>query len=284
MDDVLCIMPSERRINSPRCASTCLAGLLSSSTAVDERMEPGGSTKWREFAELVLIHTRSGSSTWTLEHGGAVQLRPRMLIALAPGTRHRQHVGSEWWHAGYLMLRGPFVTDLSRALHAHGGVFALADQQGLARAELDRAVHATLSGHDTWAWECVAGLGALIARLLHHLAVDAPDAPLAIRLRRLVDHDPAAAWHVSAVAQALAMSTSALAHRCTEELGISPASWIRQRKAELARELLASGMSVKATSERLGFANPYHFSRVIRGVLGVAPSQLKGQSAASPLA
>ncbi len=275
-------MPSDRRLAAPNFSQTCLAGLIRDCTAVDERMEPQAATRWRRFDQLVLIHTRAGEATWTTTTD-VLRLLPGTLLAVAPGTRHRQQVGSRWWHAGYLMLRGPWLDEVITALAPHGGGFVFADQAGLGRADLDRTLAAAFNGQDAWAWQFAAGLGGLIARLLHHTAVDAPDAQLAERLRRLVDGDPAAPWEVAALARALALSTSALAHRCTAELGISPAAWVRRRKAALARELLVAGLSVTAASERLGFANPYHFSRVIRSELGVPPSHLRRPVAPSPL-
>ncbi len=245
-------------------------------------MEPHACTAWRRLEHLVLIHTRAGAATWTLDHG-TIELRPGRLIALAPRTHHRQRVGSGWWHAGYLVLIGPWLAELTAALTAHQGGFVLIDHHDLARGELDRALAAAFNGQDAWAWNFTAGLSSLIARLLHHASVDARDAPLAERLRRLVDGAPGDPWAVASVARALAMSTSALAHCCTAELGVPPAAWIRRRKAELARDLLLSGLNVTATSRRLGFANPYHFSRVIRSELGVPPSQLRRVPGASPL-
>jgi AraC-like DNA-binding protein len=45
----------------------------------------------------------------------------------------------------------------------------------------------------------------------------------------------------------------------------------------LAAELLVeSGGLVKEAAQRVGFADPYHFSRCFKAVHGLAPSQLRG--------
>jgi hypothetical protein len=55
---------------------------------------------------------------------------------------------------------------------------------------------------------------------------------------------------------------------------MSTAAFVRLRRCQHARELLQSGASVTVTAERLGFANPFHFSRVFRQVTGDRPSRI----------
>jgi len=71
------------------------------------------------------------------------------------------------------------------------------------------------------------------------------------------------------------MSVNSFAHRFREEAGESPAAFVRREKALTARRLLESGLSVTATAGQLGFANPYHFSRVFKQIHGVAPRDFK---------
>ena len=40
----------------------------------------------------------------------------------------------------------------------------------------------------------------------------------------------------------------------------------QQRQALLVRRLLGQGLSVTQAAERLGYANPYHFSRTFKAV------------------
>ena len=71
------------------------------------------------------------------------------------------------------------------------------------------------------------------------------------------------------------MSISSFAHRFREETGESPAAFVRREKAIIAGRLLESGLSVTETAAHLGFANPYHFSRVFKQIHGVAPREFK---------
>jgi AraC family transcriptional regulator len=58
--------------------------------------------------------------------------------------------------------------------------------------------------------------------------------------------------------------------------GISPYQYLLRRKMTLAAELLIeTAASVKEVAQRVGFADPYHFSRCFKGVHGVSPSHLR---------
>jgi len=55
--------------------------------------------------------------------------------------------------------------------------------------------------------------------------------------------------------------------------GISPYQYLMRRKMNLAAEFLVDGRGlVKEAAQRVGFADPYHFSRCFKSVHGVAPS------------
>jgi AraC family transcriptional regulator len=57
--------------------------------------------------------------------------------------------------------------------------------------------------------------------------------------------------------------------------GTSPYQYLMRRKMNLAAEhLIENGGLVKEAAQRLGFADPYHFSRAFKSVHGVAPQAL----------
>lgn len=75
------------------------------------------------------------------------------------------------------------------------------------------------------------------------------------------------------MAKTLGMSRRALEYRLGAMLGISPARAFLNYRIRNACTLLRNGCSVKETSDRLGFPNPFHFSRVFRRVTGRPPSE-----------
>lgn len=57
-------------------------------------------------------------------------------------------------------------------------------------------------------------------------------------------------------------------------IGITPGEYVQRRLIRAARELLHSEqLSVKETAARLGFCNPFYFSRVFKKITGCAPSK-----------
>ena len=58
--------------------------------------------------------------------------------------------------------------------------------------------------------------------------------------------------------------------------GVSPYQYLMRRKMTLAAQLLLEqGALVKEAAARVGFADPYHFSRCFRSVHGVPPAALR---------
>lgn len=278
-------MPLDRHLRFAELPGTSLEVPLQSLSVVEEFMEPRDHTPWRTFPWLVVLHTRAGEATWETS-AGLIHHRPGTLVALAPEVHHRQLVGDSWWQIRYLVAQGPWLQRLSSAMHAHGGTVVLEGRRrtSAGHADLERVVHTVLEAAPGWDWEAGAAMAALLGHVQAALVSDQESLPLAERLTRVIDRDLTAAWSVAALAKRLGMSVSSLAHRCVAETGSSPASWVRRRRAERAKTLLTSGLSVTATSERLGFANPYHFARVIRQELGVPPSRLRVIQQPSPLA
>lgn len=56
-------------------------------------------------------------------------------------------------------------------------------------------------------------------------------------------------------------------------LGMPPAAYVRNRRVQRARELIASGMALAEIAAMTGFADQPHMTRLFRSVLGVTPAQ-----------
>jgi AraC-like DNA-binding protein len=95
-------------------------------------------------------------------------------------------------------------------------------------------------------------------------------------LQRLFHQHLSEPLAVAAMARALHLGESTLAHRCQMLLGVSPARAFLRSKIERARRLLAdTGMTIKEISAYLGFQNPYHFSKAFKRCAGVAPAHYR---------
>ena len=76
---------------------------------------------------------------------------------------------------------------------------------------------------------------------------------------------------LSDVAHAIGRSVSFLSHRFRPAFGVSFKQYQLDRRMRRARELLASGLSVKATAARMGFSDAFNFSRAFKRHWGAPP-------------
>lgn len=98
----------------------------------------------------------------------------------------------------------------------------------------------------------------------------------AARLEHLFERHKEGALGVDGMAAELGLSRRALSMRCAELFGASPARLFAAFKVRKAEEWLAhTGEPVKVIAYRLGFANPYHFSRVFKRHAGKPPSAFR---------
>jgi AraC-like DNA-binding protein len=71
------------------------------------------------------------------------------------------------------------------------------------------------------------------------------------------------------------MSQSSFSHRFKAETGLTPMLWLARERMQVARRLLLDGRTAGETADELGFANPFHFSRVFTRIEGVPPSHFQ---------
>jgi len=119
---------------------------------------------------------------------------------------------------------------------------------------------------------------ALAQELLWHLLCNLPEdilnpmflkhtqqSELLIRLTRLFEARGNSTLRVIDMAEALNMSESALAHACTDMLGISPGKALTRFRMHKALQLLRhTNLSVKEIAARLGFHDESHFIHAFR--------------------
>lgn len=78
------------------------------------------------------------------------------------------------------------------------------------------------------------------------------------------------------LAAAVGISHNQLIRHFRQELGITPVQYVRQRRAEAARELLTQSTKlVKTIAHLVGVPNLHSFNRLIRECLGMSPRQVR---------
>jgi len=124
----------------------------------------------------------------------------------------------------------------------------------------------------------VAGLEVLLESM-EQARKEAPPDRVSAALFRLIEkirRNPAAHYSVEEMARETGLSESQLTRRFHALVGESPNRFLLSQRLLLAESLLReSSLTVKEISERLGYADPYFFSRQFRRFRGVPPSSLR---------
>lgn len=245
--------------------------LLRRLMAIDETCRPGELYPERPLDGWYLQLTRSGNAVARCD-GVELRHRPGSLLLIAPGARVEETVATRW-HLLYLVLDGPWAELLRPALAGRRALLVeQAPRSWIAALEgIIEEVHRQRPG---WAWRTARELTVLHGGIAGLVADDGDD-DLIARLGRLVDADPARPWEVAALARTLGLRLRTLQARLRLLAPQGAARWVLERRLMHARLLLDRGLAVGEVARRLGFANPYHFSRVCRRLHGAPPTALR---------
>jgi AraC-like DNA-binding protein len=109
--------------------------------------------------------------------------------------------------------------------------------------------------------------------LVPHAAEPAREAFL--RCKALIDAQVERLGTLEQIAAAAGVEPSSVCRWFRRYQGTSPYQYLLRRKMNLAAEhLVENGGFVKEAAARVGFADPYHFSRCFKSVHGIAPREL----------
>lgn len=126
---------------------------------------------------------------------------------------------------------------------------------------------------------CAAQLEVLLLKVEEHVAQGPrPDDPARerfLRCKTLIDERARELAGLEEIAAAVGLEVSSVCRLFRRFHDCSPYQHLLRRKMTLAaEELVENGGLIKAVAQRVGFADPYHFSRCFKAVHGVAPRDL----------
>ena len=102
----------------------------------------------------------------------------------------------------------------------------------------------------------------------------APDAPLARRLRDLLDDRLTESFTIAEAAAWLGAHPSHLTRAFSRAFGLPPHQYVVGRRVDLARRLLVDGHRPAQAAALAGFHDQAHLTRHFRRVLGVTPASI----------
>lgn len=166
-------------------------------------------------------------------------------------------------------------TDPQRQVIPHPHPRLVSALRELQRPALDHRVQDALIAEVLW--RMVAALPP--AAVAEEVREDRPEVRFRWRLNAAIDANLHCTSTVADLAAALDMKPSTLASRCRRFLGRPPAQALMAARIERAQALLRfSAMSVAEVADHLGFADPFHFSKAFKRLVGAPPSRWRGTS------
>jgi AraC family transcriptional regulator len=248
-----------------------------------ETCNPDYEVRRAHYAYTGLEYVAEGAGRVALD-GRPAELGPGSVFAYGPHTSCTIRTDPARPMMKYfLCLAGPDRT-VARRL----------DAAGLRPAEVvTPAAHAELRS----AWEeliregrrqgprtralCAALLEVLLLKLADAIALAGSAAGASaestfLRCKALIDANLDRALTLEDVATAAGLEVSSVCRLFRRYQGTSPYRYLLRQKMNLAAEFLVeTGGTVKEAAHRVGFADPFHFSRVFKQVHGIAPRELR---------
>ena len=105
---------------------------------------------------------------------------------------------------------------------------------------------------------------------------NADPAALAESVRIYLQENYDKAVDFSALANSLAVSAPYLSRIFREQTGTSPSKYLTGlRMAQAKKLLLDTNLTVREIAVRVGYPDPFHFSRIFRNTAGMSPAQFR---------
>jgi len=249
-------------------------------------------TGWRSLPYAVVCQWQEARCVYTQEDGVIIQLGSGEGLLIPPGIRHRVDTLTEtavcrWAHVRFTALGS--VSLMSFLTQAQTVSPACGDQIGTLCEQL-----ASLSGDGS----AVHGLGAIARRKclgFQILALICDHTPLQVRTEEFFRHTTRLVPVLRYIQSHLStpMSREDLASRAglspthfhvlfKEATGMAPMDYVRRLRLEEAQRLLVeTDLSIAEVGERVGFCDPFHFSRRFRKFAHISPIQYRSETRAS---
>lgn len=192
------------------------------------------------------------------------------VTVLPPGVAHdgRSAVPGRLYRKRVLYLEPGWLPD--ECVGAAADRPTVCERQAIAALA---EVHLALtSPGEALAAEC--GVITLRDALLTHLEArrdDRRDAPLARRLRDLLEDRLGETFTIADAAAILGVNPSHLVRSFSQAYGIPPHRYVTGRRVDRARHLLLAGHAPAAVAAEVGFHDQAHLTRHFRRVLGTTP-------------
>ena len=235
--------------------------------------------KERSFDFYSISHLYRGSGKIKFENQKEQLLRPGRCIVVTPGVVNRYgSYGDYMFFEDSVKFSGPVADMFFKAGIIRSGVFNLGTTRVLRpivelmqMPSIKKRLHANF----------------LLQEVLMKLYLEEDENKSGSsldNLLKLIGETPTKNWTLNEMAEICQCSKNQLRLNFLRDTGTTPKKYVDAMKIRYAAELLkSSDMSVVAIAARLGYEDPYHFSRRFKQLVGIAPEYYRKQSNVSDL-
>jgi AraC-like DNA-binding protein len=110
---------------------------------------------------------------------------------------------------------------------------------------------------------------------VRHAVRRASCTPQIRRTKQLIDESPELPWSLAELARSAGLSRYQLIRGFARVLGLTPHSYIVQRRLELAKRLLHAGRSLAEVAMAAGFSDQSHLTRKFARQFGITPHEYR---------
>jgi AraC-like DNA-binding protein len=243
-----------------------------------ELCSPGSVFEQRPLSCVAIVLTHRGRAEANIG-GTLVCYDSRSAAMILPGLDLEERVALDTaWDVSYVLLQGTWPEWLCR--EAAEPIVALQSPPTRLAELVETLLDLAVSGFKPEPWSVMGAVAELIGIFSNAQAQGSSADSLERSVASVIDNDPVEFVCRDQIAARLGMTTRALAYRFQSETGQPLALWLRRRRIIRAGSLLAQGRSVGSVADILGFANPYHFSRVFKSITGRSPSEVRAEAIA----
>ncbi len=219
-----------------------------------------------------LVWVTKGSGVFTSASSARSEVVAGDAFLLFPGEWHIYGPGQHWTEYWAIFegelprtLQELDVLNPSRPLY-HPGVSA-ADEASFS------AILRSAQEADTAKEDLVPEFYRVLNGLLRNGKTEPASASGIQQLAVAVRRGPQKPWDLRAEARRMGMGVTTLRRGFKDQTGVPFHRFLLERRMELARRWLAEKKRVKEVCRLVGFADPFHFSRVFRATTGFSPRQ-----------
>lgn len=224
----------------------------------------------RKFGFYSVSHFVAGSGKVSINHAPARIMKPGDMILVSPGTLNRYGgIHDIPYLEDTICFAGPVADHMKRAGIISDGIFPLGKIRKLLPI-IKQAEDLSLASR----FSASMRMQQLLMEI--YLASDSAKKPrssmLFENLIKVIADYPERWWSVPELADMCHVTPTHLRRLFLRKTGFSPKHYIDQMKIRIAADLLCDGNgTVAAVARRLGFLDPYHFSRRFKEIMGVSP-------------